>query len=46
MTDAERDLIRTLDDVRKFIEYEVRGLTCEETERALNATTEKLIEKR
>ena len=29
MTKAERDLIRTLDYVRKFIEYKVKGLTYE-----------------
>lgn len=46
MTDARRDLIRTLDDVRKFIEYEVKGLTYEKTEGVLNATVERLIEKR
>lgn len=46
MTKAERDLIRTLDDVRKFIEYKVKGLTYEETEGVLNATVERLIEKR
>ena len=46
MTDAERDLIRTLDDVRAFIEYKVRGLTYKETERVLNATVERLIENR
>ncbi|MDU2674154.1 MAG: hypothetical protein E7C49_19420 [Clostridium sp.] len=46
MTDARRDLIKSLDELKQYIEYKTRDLSRDELESVLNAATEKLIEKR
>ena len=46
MTEAERDSIKSLDELIEFIKYKTRDLSRDELESVLNATTEKLIEER